>query len=759
MNTYHIHIKGRVQGVGFRPFVYKMALELQLRGWVCNTTDGVHIRYSAEEGLANQFYQKCIYHKPQLAVITDSSIEKVEFETFDSFQIIESQDSRLELSLTPDFSICKDCRSELSDSTNRRHRYPFITCTHCGPRYSILTGLPYDRPYTSMESFEMCKSCSKEYTDPFERRYFSQTNSCQTCGIQLALIDPTQGKINLKQEEVFSHINEALKDDKIIAVKGIGGFLLLCNANSDHAVKTLRERKKRPSKPFAVLFQNTASVESQFQIGEIEKELLEGAISPIVLLTKKEAFSPLSKHIAPGLETIGAMIPYAPLLELISSNFKGPMVATSANLSGAPIVHGEELEGLFQLADFIVDHNRIITFPQDDSVVQLSPANKHSIILRRSRGMAPSVFKQIENTQVDRLALGAEMKGAFGFSVNSNTYISQYLGNLGQYENQVQFERVLWDFKNLIQPNLEEIIVDMHPGYFTHQLGKELASKENLSLTEVQHHEAHFMSILTERNLLDERVLGVVWDGTGFGSDGNIWGGEFFEYESQAIQRIAHLDYFTHLANDRMSIDNRLCALALAGNHREKLEHYFKAAEWDFYSKSTEEKQILTSSMGRVFDAVAFISGLAVENTYEGQSAMLLEQGARKASFDVDQFDPYQFTISGTKVSLEEAFDEMFLDKVKRPEIIGSRFHLTLVEIVRSIAVEGNYHNVAFSGGVFQNGFLVDLLIDRLGKDFQLHFHEELSPNDENIAYGQLAYANCVEKTKKHNLKELESCV
>jgi hydrogenase maturation protein HypF len=759
LNTYHIHIKGRVQGVGFRPFVYKIAHELQLKGWVCNTTDGVHIRCSAEEELANQFYQKCIYHKPQLAVITDSSIEKVESETFDNFEIIESKDSRLELSLTPDFSICKDCRYELADPTNRRYRYPFITCTHCGPRYSVLTGLPYDRPYTSMESFEMCESCSKEYTDPFDRRYFSQTNSCQTCGVKLYLIDPTQGKINLKEEEIFSRINEALRDEKIIAVKGIGGFLLLCNATSDHAVKTLRERKKRPSKPFAVLFQNTASVESQFQIGEIEKELLEGASSPIILLTKKDTISPLSKHIAPGLETIGVMLPYAPLLELISLQFNGPLVATSANISGAPIVYGEELEGLFQIADFIVDHNRVITFPQDDSVVQLSSKKKHKIILRRSRGMAPSVFKQIENTQVDRLALGAEMKAAFGFLVNSNTYISQYLGNLGYYENQVQFERVLSGFKNLIQPDLEEIIVDMHPGYFTHQLGKELAAKENLSLTEVQHHEAHFMSILTERNLLDQRVLGIVWDGTGFGSDGNIWGGEFFEYESQTIQRIAHLDYFTHLANDRMSIDNRLCALSLAGSHREKLAHYFTATEWDFYSKSIVERQILTSSMGRVFDAVAFIAGLASENTYEGHSAMLLEQEARKASFNVDQFDPYQFAISGTQISLSKAFDEMFLDKVKRPEIISSRFHLTLVEIVRSIAEEGNYHKIAFSGGVFQNGFLVDLLIDRLDKDFQLHFHEELSPNDENIAYGQLSYASCIKKTKKHNLKKLETCV
>ncbi|MEL7005171.1 MAG: carbamoyltransferase HypF, partial [Bacteroidota bacterium] len=637
MGTYHIHIKGRVQGVGFRPFIYQIAREFQLKGWVCNATDGVHIRFSAHEEVANRFLQICISNKPRLAVVTDSYIKRISPEKHDDFQIIESQSSSLEIDISPDFNLCKSCRSELTDPKNIRHNYPFITCTHCGPRYSILKGLPYDRPYTSMDKYQMCDSCLKEYTDPLDRRYFSQTNSCKTCGVQLALIDPQNGKLNLCQGEVFNFINEALKEDKIIAVKGIGGFLLLCNASSNNAILTLRQRKNRPSKPFAVLYPDLDAVECQFHVHDKEKEMLDGPISPIVLLQKKENSAPLSEFIAPHLKSIGVMIPYAPLLQIISSNFNSPLIATSANLSGVPIIHGDDLSRLDTLADLILEHDRPITFPQDDSVVQFSPSNKHSIVLRRSRGMAPSVLNSIKNSGPDRLALGAEMKASFGLHVNSNTYISQYLGNLSHYENQVQFESVLKGLRDLIRPDLKEIIIDMHPGYFTHQLGKELASNENISLTEVQHHEAHFMSVLSEKNLLKSRVLGVIWDGTGFGSDGNTWGGEFFDYEGQSIQRIAHFNYFTNLANDRMSTDNRLCALSLSGDNYDKLERYFKPVEWEFYCKSIKEKKTMTSSMGRIFDAVAFNASLADKNTYEGQSAMLLEQDARNSDFDLSQ--------------------------------------------------------------------------------------------------------------------------
>ncbi|MEP0985101.1 carbamoyltransferase HypF [Ekhidna sp.] len=760
MNTYHIHIKGRVQGVGFRPFVFQTAKELEIKGWVCNATNGLHIRCNAEKKVIDQFYRNCLSNKPNLAVISDASITQMDAEVFTDFEIVESQGSSLELSISPDFALCRNCRNELHSLSNSRHQYPFITCTHCGPRYSILTGLPYDRPFTSMSSFEMCQSCESEYTNPLDRRYYSQTNSCQSCGIQIQVYDGVNPTKAIEEQDTFHFINKKLKQGKIIAVKGIGGFLLLCDASSLTAIKVLRERKQRPSKPFAVLYPNIRTVEDSFVLSSEERELLSGSVSPIVLLPANNQSSLPMKSVAPGLDKVGVMIPYAPILEIISSRFNEPLIATSANLSGAPIVHQEEdISKLAQLADFIVDHNRPISFPQDDSVTQFSPVGKQKIILRRSRGMAPSVFAGASDAKKDMLALGAEMKGTFGLLVNSNTYISQYLGNLSHYDNQVQFEKTLNNFLELVQPELQQIIVDKHPGYFSHQIGQSLAKAKRLPIVEVQHHEAHFGAMLNEKNLLEEdKVLGVIWDGTGHGSDGHSWGGEFFDYSESTINRMAHLAYFNNLANERMAIDNRLCALSLIGSKNcQILEHHFKPQEWDFYTKALDQSKAMTSSMGRVFDAVAFLLGLATENTYEGQSAMLLEQDAIRTYTKHHSLAPYQFIFHRNQISLTEMFDEMLTDIENKIDGVSMRFHLTLVQLIETIATNGNYERIAFSGGVFQNGLLVDLITSQLSKDFQLYFHNELSPNDENIAYGQLACAKI--STKKENLKQLELCV
>ena len=760
MNTFHIHIKGRVQGVGFRPFVYQKALELGIKGWVCNATDGLHVRGTAKHSVSQQFYQICQTEKPELAVITESSFREVNPEAFDDFQIVESQNRKLEINISPDFAICSNCLAELHNPQDRRLSYPFITCTHCGPRYSILSGLPYDRPFTVMNSFEMCGSCKREYNEPLDRRYYSQTNSCQTCGIQLKLCLNNQ-KFELDQKEILTAVNRQLKEDKIIAVKGIGGFLLLCDAASEKAIRILRKRKQRPTKPFAVLFPNIIAVEEHFHICKEEKDQLLGPVSPIVLLSIRNRSSFLMDWIAPGLDSLGVMIPYAPLLEIISSGFAGPLIATSANISGAPIIHEEDISALSQLADIVLDHNRPITFPQDDSVIQFSPFTKRQIVLRRSRGISPSIFQGIKSPNHDTLALGAEMKGSFGLTVNNNTYISQYLGNLSHYDNRIQFERILNSFLGLVSPELKEIVVDEHPGYFSHEFGKTLVMERNISLTKVQHHKAHFAAILNEKELMhDDKVLGVVWDGTGYGSDGHIWGGEFFEYHNYTMHRVAHLAYFNNLAFDRMALDNRLCALSILGiQDREKLKPYFKSQEWDFYNKALDTRRTLSSSMGRVFDAVAFLSGLSQENNYEGQAAMLVEQDARKAFASARQFQPYSFSLDGDQVSLERTFHEIMNDREHLQHDISARFHLTLVEIIRTVAKSYGFEKVAFSGGVFQNGLLMDLISNQLHEDFQLYFHTELSPNDENIAYGQLAYAQNLMLKENQNLKQFESCV
>ena len=762
METFHIHIKGRVQGVGFRPFVYKLAHANGLRGWVCNATDGVHIRFNASQQLAEDFYKSCLHQKPVRSVVTDSFIEKVDFEPFSDFQITESRDRPLELSITPDFAMCPDWREELEKPDDRRHQYAFITCTVCGPRFSIISGLPYDRELTAMEPFHMCHDCEKEYHDPRERRYFSQTNSCPSCGVQLNFSEANGSSASVETDgEIIDLVVSRLRKDDIVAVKGIGGYLLLCSAQSKESISKLRQRKRRPSKPFALLYESLEAVENAFAVSKPESSLLNGSVSPIVLLRPKENNPLPMEAVAPGLEKVGVMIPYAPILAMIARKFEGPLIATSANLSGAPIVHSDDEAGLFQLADAVLSNNRKIEFPQDDSVVHFSPWRRQQITLRRSRGMAPSIFSSLAKTEIDQLALGAEMKGTFAYTTGANTYVSQYLGNLNHYDNQVQFETVLGRFERLIKPDVKQIAVDAHPGYYSHQLGKKLAEELGIALVEIPHHEAHFAAILAERKLVEEdRVLGVIWDGTGYGADGHSWGGEFFDYSDQQINRVAHLAYYPVLSHDRMAIDNRLCALALTGpDNRHHLKESFNATEWNFYRKNLQNPEVLTSSMGRVFDAVAFITGVSKTNTYEGQSAMLVEQDALRSFANSSHIQPYPFEKKGSSISLRPMFDQLYDDKTKASADISARFHLTLVDMIRSVATEGAYQKIAFSGGVFQNGLLVDLILNELDTQFELYFHRELSPNDENIAYGQLAHLQYIASKQNRNFKFSEQCV
>ena len=455
------------------------------------------------------------------------------------------------------------------------------------------------------------------------------------------------------------------------------------------------------------------------------------------------------------------MIPYAPVLAVIASHFGGPLIATSANLSGAPIVYEGDESRLFELADYVFSNNRPILFPQDDSVVQFSTRNKREIILRRSRGLAPSVFSTPMNESEDILALGAEMKGSFALSIKANTFVSQYLGNLTHYENQVQYQKVLEKFIKLVDAEPQQIIIDKHPEYFSSQLGKSLAQEKEIRWVEVQHHEAHFASVLAENKLTKhEPILGVVWDGTGYGNDGHSWGGEFFDYSDCEISRVAHLCYFPNLSNDRMSFDNRLCALSLSGEeYMHELKDAFNLTEWGFYSKSIQRPDVLTSSMGRLFDAFAFFAGISEHNDYEGQSAMLLEKQARDFLLRSEHVDPYEFEWKGDQLSLKPSLGEIFQERRKGYQGIGARFHLTLVEMVRAVASMGAYKKITFSGGVFQNSLLVDLLISQLGEGFQLYFHQELSPNDESIAYGQLAHVHYVENKENIKLKSVEQCV
>ena len=568
--TYHIHIQGIVQGVGFRPYVFRLAEQFILRGSVCNAADGVHIEFNADETVANDFYKKLIENAPILSHITDSTLEKVENQFFEDFKIIHSdKGKKANLLLTPDFALCEDCRKELKNVQNHRFQYPFITCTNCGTRYSIIKKLPYDRENTTMDKFKMCPTCENEYTDVRDRRYYSQTNSCKTCGVSLFQLSKSS-----KLLESLDTIIEAIKGGKIVAVKGIGGYLLMCDATNEAAIKTLRERKHRPTKPFALMYPSIEMLENDVILRGGEKETLQSPQAPIVLLNLKNATKSGIKTelIAPKLSQIGVMLPYTPLFELITEGVGKPLIATSGNTSGSPVIFQDDkaAEYLSNIADLIVSNNREIVVPQDDSVIKYSFFKEKKIIIRRSRGYAPTFLPTNNasaiNNQQSILSLGAMMKSTFSWAHEGNIYISQYLGDLESYDTQESFEHTLNHFLQLFEDRPQYIITDTHPDYFSTQLGERLAKEWQIPIYKMQHHKAHFNAVMAENGLLEskEPILGVIWDGTGLGDDGQIWGGEFFKYENESFLRCYYFDYFPLILGDKMPKEPRISALSLA---------------------------------------------------------------------------------------------------------------------------------------------------------------------------------------------------
>jgi hydrogenase maturation protein HypF len=741
--TYHIHIQGIVQGVGFRPYVFRLAEQFLLRGAVCNAADGVHIEFNTEETIAQAFYKKLLENVPILSKITHSSIEKIENKFFEnSFKIIHSDEGKkVNLLLTPDFALCEDCKNELKDQQNRRFEYPFTTCTNCGPRYSIIKKLPYDRERTTMDAFIMCLNCTTEYNDVRDRRFYSQTSSCAIDGVTLS--------------HPVNTILQAINTGKIIAIKGIGGYLLMCDATHETAIKTLRQRKHRPTKPFAVMYPNLETLENDAILRGVEKAALQSPEAPIVLLNlKNEIQSDLKAElIAPNLNQIGAMLPYTPLFELILNKINKPLVATSGNISGSPIIFKDEKanEYLSEIADLVVSNNREIVVPQDDSVLKYSFFKEKKIIIRRSRGYAPTYINpksEIRNPK-SALALGAMMKSSFSWAHGGNIYVSQYLGDLESYDTQESFEHTLNHFLHLFEDKPQCIITDKHPDYFSTQLGERLAKEWGIPLSKVQHHRAHFTAVMAENGLLEaeEPILGVIWDGTGLGDDGNIWGGEFFKYENGEFLRAYYFDYFPLILGDKMPKEPRISALSLAYDvvgSDEILNKKFSNTERVLYKKLLKQEGVLqTSSVGRLFDGVASLLDLGDKMSYEGEAAMLLEDLAL-SFFKKQGLNFYESYISEnssyyrvpTKTLIQNiGFD---INKGKNRDLIAAKFHISLVKIIQKVARNVDCKKLAFSGGVFQNSLLVDLIIHHLSCEFDLFFHQQLSPNDENISFGQL---------------------
>jgi hydrogenase maturation protein HypF len=744
MPTYKITISGQVQGVGFRPFVYGLAKSFSLTGTVSNNEEGVIIFVTGHKDSIQQFFEKLLKNPPPVSKIKNSKILEVENMEFTDFNIIPSiKSGQVNLPLTPDFAICDDCKKDIQDPKNRRFNYPFTTCVNCGPRWAITNTFPFERNHTSLADFPMCNECEKEYSNPADRRFHSQTNTCHTCGIELILLDNSGNKIDLTPQSIFKKIAKLLADGNIVAIKNTGGYLLCCNAENAAVVKKLRNKKNRPKKPFAVLFPSMEFLQNDLKINELQHKSLTSAERPINIIILRNYKGKIALNgVAPGLNQLGVMLPYSGILQLLANELNFPIIATSGNIHSSPIIGNNEeaFEKLQQVADYFVQHNLEISHPQDDSVLKFSAKFNQQVLFRRARGYAPNYFEAKLNSKEKIIAMGADLKSSIAFYPNKYLYVSQYLGNLQNFDVYNRFTSTVNSFISIFEKQPEVVLADKHPGYQSSQFGKELAHKNKSKLVEIQHHKAHFSAILGEHQLFSEKVLGVVFDGTGYGEDGNIWGGEFFDYEANKIERINHITYFDWLLGDKMAKEPRLSLLSLASDDMlEVLQEKFTAYELKTYHTLKNTNTLKTSSVGRLFDAVASLLNITDYNTYEGEAAILLENSISR--YDIKSCKSYlsapEKGVSSTEI-IKNMVDDFQNGNPKDQLILN--FLYTLAFSIIEIAKSNNYKHMAFSGGVFQNTTLVDLIIELAPKEIKLYFHKDLSPNDENISFGQLMY-------------------
>lgn len=745
--TYKIAISGQVQGVGFRPYVYSLAKEYLLTGTVSNNEEGVIIFVTGSEGAVRGFYNKLIDFPPPVSRIRESKINQTVTTLFEGFNIIPSKkEGVLNLSLTPDFAICEDCQNDIVNQENRRFEYPFTTCVNCGPRWAITETFPFEREHTSIDDFPMCEDCIEEYTNPLDRRFHSQTNTCQTCGIDLFLIDNKGKKLDVKKSELFKKVDSLLLDGNIIAIKNTSGYLLCCNAEDELVVEKLRNKKNRPTKPFAVLYPSTNHLKEELKINEVHLRSLTSTERPINIISIKDYKGNIALNkVAPSLNQLGVMLPYTGILQLLANELDFPIVATSGNVHGSPIIskNEEAVEKLNDIADYFLQHNLRITHPQDDSVVKHSFKFNEEVLFRRSRGYAPNYFNGKVESKKKIMALGAHLKSSIAYYPNEFLYISQYLGNLDNFDVYERFTKTTQNFIKLFEQEPNVVLVDSHPIYQSTLYGTELAQSLNSELHKIQHHKAHFASVLGEYDLFesDEKILGIIWDGTGYGDDKQIWGGEFFEYEKNHINRITHFDYFNWIASDKTSKEPRLSLLSLSNIEMQSiLKDKFSDEELTIYQSLKNNNKLKTSSVGRLFDAVSSLLDICDVNTYEGEAAILLENSL--LDYDLKICKSYCSASEDNRIPTEELLFNLYSDYkhgTPKQQVIAN-FIYTLSSIIYQIAKNQNTFNIAFSGGVFQNTSLVDMIKEMGEARYNLYFNRNLAPNDENIAFGQIMY-------------------
>lgn len=745
--TCKIVINGQVQGVGFRPFVYSAASLYHINGTVSNNEEGVIIIATAPEEKLDLFYQHLLKHPPQVARINRHSRQEIPEQPFDTFSIVPSKkNAQLNLQLTPDFALCEVCQQEVSDPVNRRYSYPFTTCTYCGPRWAITNSFPFERDHTNLQKFSMCPRCVKEYKAPENRRFHSQTNSCSYCGVQISLTDGKGNFIAMEPTEVFKKMASLIREGKILAVKNTSGYLLCCDARNAAVVQELRSRKKRPTKPFAILYPSLDKLEKDLKLNHEQKKELTGTERPIVLINADNFKGELAvKALAPGLRQLGFMLPYTALLHLMMREIPFPVVATSGNIHGSPILSGEKeaVTALEGVADYFLHHDLEISNPQDDSVVKFSPKYQQKILFRRSRGYAPNYYGQLPRVKQIIMALGGHLKSTVAYYPNDFLYLSQYLGNLDHYDVYERFTKTASTFVRLFEQTPQVLLCDLHPAYGSTQYAHSQALIWGAEVLEIQHHKAHFASVMGEHQLFKNKkaVMGVIWDGTGYGEDGAIWGGEFFRYQDREIERIGHFQYFDWLAGDKMALEPRLSLFSLSNLAMDELlKEKYSPGVLKIYKAMKQKNTLKTSSVGRIFDAVASMLGICDQNTYEGEAAILMENYI--SNYKLESCRAYITLDKNGTIPTYSMINELHADLQKgtTKEQAILNFLYTLATLIFQMADVYKIRHIACSGGVFQNATLVDMVREIGNDNYKLYFNATLSPNDENIAFGQMAY-------------------
>lgn len=755
-------VRGAVQGVGFRPAVYRLALELNLAGWVGNSAQGVTVEVEGWRNQIEAFLIRLEAERPPRSFIQGMEVVWLDPAGQRGFEIRSSAGGGERSALIlPDIATCPDCLRELNDPGDRRHRYPFINCTNCGPRHSIITALPYDRAHTTMSGFRMCARCEAEYRDPLDRRFHAQPNACPECGPRLELwarMAAGLPETSAAGEAALGAAAAALLAGRILAVKGLGGFQLMCRARDEAAVRRLRERKHREEKPLALMFPSLPSVLGACEVSPLEERVLRSAEAPIVLLRRRSAASWLpAPSVAPRNPYLGVMLPYTPLHHLLLRAVGEPVVATSGNLSDEPICveEREAWRRLAGLADLFLVHNRPIARPVDDSVVRIVMGRES--VARRARGYAPlPVALPRDGPAV--LAVGAQLKNTVALALGRQAFVSQHIGDLETVQAGSAFDRAVADLETLHGVAPAIVAADLHPDYFSTRRAVRISSRPGgPRLVRVQHHLAHVFACLAE-NELTPPVLGVAWDGTGYGEDHTIWGGEFFLVTDAETRRVAHLRGFRLPGGERAVREPRRAALGLLWElapaaverllaRAPRTQAAFRPRDLAVVRRMLERRlnSPLTSSAGRLFDAAASLAGVRQINSFEGQAAMELEfsiiTGAEEPGYPVELGSGPEGTLILDWAPLVGALLDDLSQGLPAGRI-AARFHHGLAEGITRVARHFGIGRVALAGGCFGNRYLLEATVRRLEAAGQrAYWPQRVPPNDGGIALGQIVAA------------------